>query len=221
MAPAADVRTMTTVLLVRHGETPWNRDRRLQGWAPVPLADRGREQARALGTVLTERYAVDTITTSDLARARETADLVADAVGGSVTEDPGWRERDFGVLQGLTFDALDERHRAYSLSHAGEAAVGRRPERGESLTDARERVLDAWDRTLSTSGPDETHLVVTHGGPIHLVLGHLLGRPVVESVLEADQDNCAVNEVRVGDGPPEVVLENETAMWRRATPDGS
>lgn len=202
---------MTTVLLVRHGETAWNRDRRLQGWAPVPLSERGREQARALGAALADRYRVDALTASDLPRARETAALLAERLDVAVVEDDGWRERDFGVLQGLTYEAFDERHPEYSLSRDDGAAVDARPEGGESLADLRERVLDAWDRLLDAAGPDETHLVVTHGGPIYLVLGHLLDRPVVESVLDASQANCAVNEVRIDGEAIEVVRENDSA----------
>lgn len=206
---------MTTVLLVRHGETAWNAERRLQGWAPVPLSERGREQARALADGLATRYDVDGVTASDLRRARETADLLADPLDLDVTADGGWRERDFGTLQGLTYAALDERHPEYSLSQVGEAAIDARPPGGESLADLRERALDAWDRLVAETGAEETHLVVAHGGPIYLVLGDLLGRSVIESVLGASQSNCAVNEVRVEGGDVEVVRENDTTLVDR------
>lgn len=206
---------MTTVLLVRHGETAWNAARRLQGWAPVPLSDRGRDQARALADGLATRYDVDAITASDLRRARETAERLADPLGLDVRTDGGWRERDLGTLQGLTYDALDERHPEYSLSQVGEAAIDARPPGGESLADLRDRALDAWDRLVGDADADETHLVVAHGGPIYLVLGHLLDRPVVESVLEASQSNGALNEVRLEGEDVEVVRENETALVDR------
>lgn len=203
---------MTTVLLVRHGETAWNAERRLQGWAPVPLSGRGREQACTLADRLVTQFDIDGVTASDLRRARETAELLAGPIGVDVTTDDGWRERDLGVLQGLTYDAFDEQHPDYSLSQVGEAAIDARPEGGESLADLRNRVLDAWDRLVSRLGPHETHLVVTHGGPIYLVLGQLLDRSVLESVLESSQGNCAVNEVRVDAGGAEVVRENDTGL---------
>lgn len=203
---------MTRVLLVRHGETDWNVERRLQGWAPVPLSATGRAQARQLGAALADRYDVDRLVASDLPRAHQTAALVAEPLGVEVVADDGWRERHFGVLQGLTYQAFDERHPEYSLAQVGEAAIDARPEGGESLADLRDRVLDAWDRLVEAAGPDETHLVVSHGGPLYLVLGHLLDRPVLESVLEASQDNCAVNEVRLEGGSPEVVRENDTGF---------
>lgn len=214
---------MTRVLLVRHGETPWNRDGRLQGWAPVPLSDRGREQARAVGAALADRYDVDAVTASDLRRARETAELAAEPLGVTPAFDSDWRERHLGVLQGLTYQAIDERHPEYSLSQVGEAAVDARPDGGESLADLRKRVLDAWDRLLAGADPDETHVVVTHGGPLYLLLGRLTDRSVRESVLERRQANGAVNEVRAVDGAVEVVRENETALWGEpaAEDDGS
>lgn len=206
---------MTTVLLVRHGETAWNVARRLQGWAPVPLSDRGREQAQILADGLAAAYDIDRLTASDLRRARETAELLAAGLGVEVTTDAGWRERDFGVLQGLTYEAFDERHPEYSLSQVGEAAVDARPEAGESLADLRERALDAWKRLVTGAESDETHLVVSHGGPIYLVLGQLLDRSVLESVLEFSQANCAVNEVRLDGDGIEVVRENDTVLVDR------
>ena len=69
----ADAATTTTVLLVRHGETTWNRERRVQGWAPSALTERGKQQARAAGRAIAEGHAVDRIVASDLRRAAETA----------------------------------------------------------------------------------------------------------------------------------------------------
>lgn len=209
--------TVTRVLLARHGETAWNRAGRLQGWAPVRLAERGREQSRALGAAIAERYAVDAVTASDLPRAAETADLAAEQLGVTPSPDPGWRERDLGVLQGVTDDVLDEHYPEYSVSQVGVAAVEARPPGGESLADLRDRVRDAWDALLAAASPGETHLVVTHGGPLYLLLGQLQDRSVVESVLDHDQANAALNEVRVTDGTATVVRENETAPWQVAT----
>lgn len=183
----------------------------------MPLSDRGRDQAQALGSVLEARYVIDRITASDLRRARETAELLAEPLGVGVTVDPAWRERDFGVLQGLTYETFDEHHSEFSLTKGSDRGVEAQPEGGESLADLRERVLAAWDRLLAALGTDETHLVVTHGGPIYLVLGHVAERPLVESVLEYHQANAAVNELRVTGGEVQVVRENETALWEEAT----
>jgi hypothetical protein len=89
---------MTTLLLVRHGETDWNADGRLQG---RPLSDFGRRQARELAGEL-EDEELDAIYSSDLARAQETAEIVGERIGLPVVLDPDLREKDWGNWEGLT-----------------------------------------------------------------------------------------------------------------------
>ena len=200
----------TAVVLVRHGETDWNRDNRMQGWAPSTLTDRGREQARALGDHLAERYEFDRLVASDLRRTRETTALLQEAgVAPDPTFDRAWRERDFGVYQGLTKDELFERYPQFAAT-TGVSAVSEVPENGESLLSARQRVLDGWQR-LREDATGETVLVVTHGGPIYLLLGHLRGQDILTAVTDHSQHNCAINETRVGErGDADVVRHNET-----------
>ena len=90
---------MTTLLLVRHGETDWNRLGRWQGHSDTPLNARGREQARELAPQLD---GVDVVYSSDLARARETAEILAEELGADVRLDARLRERGFGAWEGLT-----------------------------------------------------------------------------------------------------------------------
>ncbi len=89
---------MTTLLLVRHGETDWNRDGRWQGGSDTSLNDVGREQARALADELDGN--ISTVYSSDLARARETAEIVVANIGLPVQIDPRLRERGFGSWEG-------------------------------------------------------------------------------------------------------------------------
>ncbi|MFC6837105.1 histidine phosphatase family protein [Halomarina ordinaria] len=200
---------MATVILMRHGETTWNRDRRMQGWAPVPLTDRGREQARAAGAHVAEQYDVDRVVVSDLHRTVETARHVNE-VGGlddvprSFTDD--WRERGVGVYQGLDYDTMRERFPNFALGEEAAYAHDETPEGGESLAGMRERVLDGWDAVAGGAG---TTLVVTHGGPIQMVLGHLKGMDLPESVLTHHLDNCCLNEIRV-DEEARLQYENAT-----------
>jgi len=96
-----------------------------------------------------------------------------------------------------------------------------RPAGGESLLDLRERVLAAWEDLLAETNPDETALVVTHGGPIYTLLGHIAGTDLSSAFLEHTQDNCALTELRVrpdpdtagGDTRATIVCENETP-WK-------
>lgn len=202
---------MTTVLLVRHGETEWNRTRRLQGWAPVSLNDRGREQAAAVGEYVAAGHDVDRVVASDLRRCKETARLLrrAGPVDAPVTFARAWRERSVGVFQGFSYDDFYERHSEFALHHSGHAAADATPEGGESFLDLRERVLAGWERLLDDAD-GETVLVVTHGGPIYVVLAHLKGLDVVAAITEQDQHNCALNELRVDGDGVRVVCENDT-----------
>src|SRR3982751_2687844 len=92
---------MTTLHLVRHGETNWNRDGRIQGWSDVPLSDVGREQARELAADLAERP-IGAIYSSDLRRAFETAEPLAQRRGLPIRSSPALRERNFGANEGRT-----------------------------------------------------------------------------------------------------------------------
>ena len=92
---------MTTLLLVRHGETDWNAEGRLQGHTDRPLSDYGRGQARGLAEEL-EGEELEAIYASDLARARETAEIVGERLGLPVVLDPDLREKDWGTWEGLT-----------------------------------------------------------------------------------------------------------------------
>jgi probable phosphoglycerate mutase len=100
--------TETKLIVVRHGETAWNRERRMQGTTDTPLSDVGRAQARALGRRLAGRdFAA--LYASDLCRARDTAAIIAEHTGRELITDPRLRERSFGVFEGLTAREIEER----------------------------------------------------------------------------------------------------------------
>jgi len=203
---------VTTVVLVRHGETDWNAERRMQGWAPVPLNERGRAQAEAVAGWLADEFAVDGIHASDLRRTRETVERILPALPveeSSVEYDPAWRERDLGVYQGLVLKTVAERFPEFALGEAAARANRTSPESGESLAAVRERVVGTFEEIVSAAGPDETRLVVTHGGPIHLLLGHVKGLDVERSVLDHAMDNCGIVVLDCAE-ETEVVRENAT-----------
>src|SRR5262252_2076150 len=117
---------MTTLLLVRHGETDWNAEGRLQGHTDRPLSDFGRRQARALADELAGDSIV-AVYASDLSRARETAEIVAAQLGLEVALDPRLREKDWGTWEGLT---PEERER---VALVGESTQAHRDRTLESL----------------------------------------------------------------------------------------
>ena len=190
---------MSTILLVRHGETEWNRERRVQGWAPVGLSDQGHSQAEALAGRLAESYSVDRLISSDLRRTLETARPIVRAVDCELTTDRRWRERDFGVLQGLSYGELFLGHPEFTLTEVGYRAAEATPEGGESLIDQRQRVLSAFSELCEAISPDETAVVVTHGGPLYLVVGWIRGLDIEATILDQTQDNCGLSEIAVDD----------------------
>lgn len=192
-------------LLVRHGETDWNREGRLQGWAPTPLNERGREQARRLGVELADRYDIDRIVASDTTRTRETTAGIRDAdIDPEPEFTPAWRERGLGVYQGFTWGELEGRFPAFEYSN-GLLALESEPEGGETLVDLYERVRTAWEEV--TENTDGTTLVVTHGGPITVVLAMLAGLDIPAAIGRWSIDNCAVTEIDLTE--ERIVRENE------------
>jgi probable phosphoglycerate mutase len=156
---------MTTLLLVRHGETDWNADGRLQGHTDRPLSEFGRRQAQQLAAELGGEE-LEAIYSSDLARARETAEIVGERLGLPVVLDPDLREKDWGNWEGLT---SVERDRVEFV--------------GESTEAHQQRMLRALQR-ISERHPGEGRvLVVTHGGSMRRVQTAALGMalPVVEN----------------------------------------
>lgn len=150
---------MTTELyLVRHGETDWNRQRRIQGLTDIPLNDTGREQARATGALLARRT-FDGVYASPLSRARETAEIIAGELGLPQPElIDALVERNYGEAEGMDFRQIE-------LRYPQRADVPGQESRDDVVT----RVVPALV-ALAAAHPDESLVVVSHGGAIRAVL---------------------------------------------------
>lgn len=205
---------MTTVVLLRHGQTEWNRTGRIQGWAASPLNERGREQARVAGQYLSDAYAFDRVVSSDLRRTRgTTAELREQGAFPEPEFTDGWRERSFGELQGLDYERVFGEFPEFDAAATGALALEATPDRGESMVDTYERVVAAYDDLLAQHDPDDTVLVVTHGGPIYVALAYARGQSLPEAFGTPHQENCAVNELGHDHaaGETTVVVENDTS----------
>jgi len=197
---------MTRVVAVRHGETDWNRQRRMQGWAPVPLNETGRKQARAAGVWLAEEYDFDRAFSSDLLRTEQTTELLLEANGElPVSFESAWRERDLGVYQGLSYSAAEDRFPTFGLGETAYEATDAVPEGGESFRDVQARVTGRFEELARADA--ETVLLVTHGGPLCILLGHAKGFGLTESLSAHRPDNCSATEFHIDDGV-EILLEN-------------
>jgi broad specificity phosphatase PhoE len=173
----------TTIVLVRHGETDWNRAKRVQGQTDRPLNALGREQAATLAAELAAEP-LDAVYASDLARAYETARVVAELQGLEVIPHPGLREKHFGTWEGL-FD-----HEV--LERFPDAATGPWGD-GETTEEMAERVLAAV-REIAKRHPEGRILAVSHGGPLRALLRHC----AVDGVDRID--NCHVVRIAVEGG---------------------
>jgi broad specificity phosphatase PhoE len=164
---------VTTLLLARHGETDWNRQRRWQGHADPPLNELGRTQAQAMAPALASRE-VAAIYSSDLRRANETAQIVAAALSLPVTADPELREIDVGEWSGLTTPEIETRFPdGWERHRAGEDGW----EQGETHAAMQRRIVAAATR-IAAGHRSETILLVIHGGTIRALLAHADGVPL-------------------------------------------
>jgi 2,3-bisphosphoglycerate-dependent phosphoglycerate mutase len=166
----------TRIIAVRHGETSWNVDSRIQGQLDIQLNDTGRWQARRVGHALSgEQLAA--IYSSDLARAHDTARAISEAARIPVVAHPGLRERRFGLFEGKTFDEIHQTWPDHALNWKKRIPEWTPPEGGESLLQLRERV----SRTVSDMASrhhGEQIAVVAHGGVLDTLYRIATGQEV-------------------------------------------
>lgn len=166
----------TRVVLWRHGQTEWNAQGRFQGQTDVPLDALGRAQARRAAPLLA-RLSPSLLVSSDLSRASETAQALADVTGMEVRLDPDLRETNGGAFQGLTGQEILERYPADWAAWAGGDPHHRNPGGGESRTDVAARMLGAVMRAVQAAG-DGLAVLATHGGAARVAVAQLIGLPL-------------------------------------------
>jgi probable phosphoglycerate mutase len=179
------------VLAIRHGETTWNVDTRIQGQLDIGLNDTGRWQASRLAQALAAEP-IAAIYASDLGRAFETAQHVSRATGVPVIPEPGLRERHFGEFQGRTFadieTALPEQAMLWRTRDPDFAPSG-----GESLRQLRERVVSTA-QLLAARHPGEQIVMVGHGGVLD-VLYRAATRLEIQAPRTWTLGNAAINRL--------------------------
>jgi 2,3-bisphosphoglycerate-dependent phosphoglycerate mutase len=151
----------TRVLAIRHGETAWNADGRIQGHIDIPLNDTGRWQAGRVARALADER-IDAIYSSDLARAHQTAEALAHVAGRPVVADAGLRERHFGIFEGRNYHDL-ERELPEQTARWRRRDPHFGPEGGETLDAFFARVVTSATRHAAAH-PGQTVVLVAHGG---------------------------------------------------------
>ena len=183
------------ILLVRHGETDWNRARCMQGHIDIPLNTEGLRQARALGAALASEK-LDAIYSSDLQRARVTAQAVADVHQMAVVIDEQLRERCYGVFEGLMYKevaqqfpqefALWQARDLHARFPSGERAA-------ETLHDFHQRSVHAVTNIVKNNAAQRM-LILTHGGVLDCLYREAMGMPV-DAKREFGIINAAINRL--------------------------
>ena len=179
----------TKVCIIRHGETDWNVERRIQGQTDIPLNENGRAQALAMA-YNSAHHRFSTVFSSDLSRATETANALAQREDLEVETLPELRERHYGIFQGVVKGEAPELHPEQNALYIGRD-LHYDFETGESLSNFAQRTLDIFD-WLARHHTHEQFAVVCHAGLLDVMYRHATGRP-----LETDRDfnipNSALN----------------------------
>jgi probable phosphoglycerate mutase len=190
-------------LLIRHAVTA-DVDVRLSGRRPgVSLSQKGRAQAETISWLL-EETPVDALFASPLERTRETAEILSDACGAPVLEEPALLEIDVGEWTGVTFKVLaaDPRWRSWNEERATACCPG-----GETMAQAQARIVGCMER-LALTHEDETIALVTHSDLIRAAVCHILGLGLA-AVHRFDIDSASVTRVVLGDWGGRVLSMNE------------
>jgi len=164
---------MTTILLVRHGQTAWNREERFRGQVDLPLDDRGLQQAELVGRRIAGRWAPAAIYASSLQRTLQTAAGIARACGLHTTIHDGLLDIDYGAFAGLTPEEAASLHPDLARAWRRAPHMTLFPD-GESLADVRDR-SEAALKEIVADHPQQTVVVVTHVVVCRLLLCSVLG----------------------------------------------
>ncbi|WOD17502.1 histidine phosphatase family protein [Paraburkholderia kirstenboschensis] len=212
----------TQILFIRHGETDWNRIKRIQGHIDIPLGSVGLAQAQSLARRIVDQVKhgarLDAIYSSDLQRARQTAQPVADALGLPVHLREGLRERSYGAFQGHDSDEIATRF-PDEYAHWQTRDPGFTPPGGESQRAFYHRVLHAIE-PLVAAHPGGRIACVAHGGVLDCVRRFACGLP-----LDAPRDyallNTSVNVVDFDNGRATVVSWGDVSHLDAPSADDS
>jgi broad specificity phosphatase PhoE len=198
------------LIIVRHGQSEGNRDRMFTGHGPSPLTERGRAEARAAAKCITTKP-IDALYSSDLPRAVQTAEPIAELTGLPIIQDPTLREKNFGDLTGMSFAELEAKH-----PDVWRGLLVRNPKfqppGGESHVQCRERVSGFLTRLFEARSSGRV-VLVSHGVAINHLLYTLMRAPIETSPEVVFQiDNCSIQRAeRQTDGLIRIISINDRA----------
>jgi broad specificity phosphatase PhoE len=183
---------MLHLMLVRHGETEWNVQRRYQGQSDVPLSEIGNQQAESIAGRLAGQE-IDVIYASDLKRAWQTAQVIAAQIGLDLISEPRLRELKFGILEGLTFEEAEEKYPEMITAWLDD--FNNTPERAETIDMFNARIVSLLD-DLKRNHDEQVVLLVGHGGSLSEILRVVLGLSP-EKRWYIQMENASLSEVLI------------------------
>lgn len=186
---------MTEILLIRHGETDWNVEKRLQGHIDIELNDRGRRQAEVLGSALAEEK-LDAVYASDLKRAWKTAQAIALHQALAVQKEALLRERCYGALEGMSYQEIKQAYPETYLAWRSRDIHARYPcgdSPAETLLEFSSRVVNAVIE-LARKHPQQKIAIIAHGGVLDCVHRAAAGKSLSE-VRDFDIFNAGINRL--------------------------
>lgn len=196
---------VTTILLIRHGQTDWNLSRRWQGHTDTPLNALGRAEAECLATRLTS-WPIQAIYSSDLSRAFETAEAVGRALKLEPLPNPSLRERNGGRFEGLTSEEMVSRYENLWQKVRLEGAA---PPGGETDLEVAERIIQAYEHYRSRH-QGQMIAIVSHGGSLKNLISFILGFPLGHQASIGLLGNTALSTIRIDDFGPRLTLFNDS-----------
>jgi len=214
---------MTKLILVRHGETEWNKDWRYQGQADLPLNKEGRRQALKLAKRLKEEK-ISAILSSDLKRAYQTANIIAKSHHLRVKKRTALREINYGVFEGLLLEEVKKRYKTILERWWDDPLSTRIPE-GETLEEFKRRVsavyVETTRRVVSTdpagSDPKKTILIVAHGGSLRIIVACALGLKLPQ-IRRIRFDNAGISIIILDKARAVLTLMNDLSHLQQLFP---
>ena len=203
----------TTLILIRHGETSCNRDRRYQGHRDIPLTEKGKEQSRRVALGLKDE-SLDAIYSSDLERVRYMAEAINGYHSLKINILPQLREIDFGDWEGKTYDEIRREWDSLPDEWKKEPPKIKIP-RGESINELAKRVRAVVERIINNH-PDQKVVITTHGGPIRIILMDALDLRL-DDWWKMITSNGAISIVEYQSNKAKVLLRNDTAHLTNST----
>jgi alpha-ribazole phosphatase/probable phosphoglycerate mutase len=196
------------IYIVRHGETDWNIENRMQGHTDVPLNEKGRKQAEEIARDLKDVH-FDIIYTSPLTRAYETATIINKQHKVPIIKDTALQERQFGLLEGKTYEEVNKFHPALIFSETWNYP-DYRPPGGESVNDISKRIHNFTKQILKTNS-GKSILLVSHGVALRILVGSFLGTPP-EQLERLRMKNASLTIIEISGGKPTLHVINYQAM---------